>query len=178
MKYFTSFWFDWNGLKSIKLEKGFFLPTPSKFPMQNNPFMQLLLIFHKTNWKSENFKVDLVVSQQLKKLWKEGGCKFTLFFLLFLTVHINFQYKLKYDTFYPNFLFILFYCFTHFFSHMQFHYFFSLIFDYKFNEYEFLHWQGLILCMISLQKRAKTNFKNKQAKTFSIQKVNWVQFML
>ena len=50
--------------------------------------------------------------------------------------------------------------------------FFSLIFDYKFNEYEFLHWQGLILCMISLQKRAKTNFKNKQAKTFSIQKVN------
>ena len=115
MKYFTSFWFDWKGLKSIKLEKGFFLPTFNKFPMQNNPFMQLLLIFHKTNWKSENFKVDLVFFQQLKKLWKEGGCKFTLFLSLFLTVHINFQCKLKYYTFYPNFPFIFFYCFTHFF---------------------------------------------------------------
>ena len=127
MKYFTSF-----GLKGVKIHKirkiYFFLPSSNKFAIQNNPLMQLLLIFHKTNWKSENFKVDLVVSQQLKKLWKEGGCKFTLFFLLFLTVHINFQYKLKYDTFYPNFLFILFYCFTHFF----FSYAISLFFFFNF----------------------------------------------
>ena len=36
--------------------------------------MQLLLIFPKTNWKSENLKVlvDLAVFQQLRKLWKEA----------------------------------------------------------------------------------------------------------
>ena len=28
------------------------------------------------------------------------------------------------------------------------------------------------LCLISIQERAKINFKNKPAKTFSIQKVN------
>ena len=62
--------------------------------------MQVLLIFHKTNWESENFKVvvDLAVFQQLRKLWKEGGGEFILFLSLFLTVHTNFQYKLKYHT--------------------------------------------------------------------------------
>ena len=75
----------------------FFLPKSNKLATQNNPLIQLLLIFHKTNWKSENFKalVDLAVFQQLRKLWNEGGGKFILFLWLFLTVHINIQYKLK-----------------------------------------------------------------------------------
>ena len=56
--------------------------------------MQLLLIFHKINGKSDNFKVfvDLTVLQPLRELWKKGGGKFILFSSLFLTVHINFQY--------------------------------------------------------------------------------------
>ena len=90
----------WRGFKSIKLKKCFFLPTFNKFLIQNNPLMQLLLIFHNANWKSQNFKVlsDLVLFQQLRKLWKEGKVKFILFWSLFLTIHINFQYKLKYHT--------------------------------------------------------------------------------
>ena len=90
----------WRGFKSIKLKKCFFLPTFNKFSIQNNPLMQLLLIFHNANWKSQNFKVlsDLVLFQQLRKLWKEGKVKFILFWSLFLTIHINFQYKLKYHT--------------------------------------------------------------------------------
>ena len=90
----------WRGFKSIKLKKCFFLPTFNKFLIQNNPLMQLLLIFHNANWKSQNFKVlsDLVFFQQLRKLWKEGKVKFILFWSLFLTIHINFQYKLKYHT--------------------------------------------------------------------------------
>ena len=49
----------------------FFLPTSNKFPMQNDPLMQLRLIFHKafnkSNWKCENLKViGLVVFQQLR----------------------------------------------------------------------------------------------------------------
>ena len=90
----------WRGFKSIKLKKCFFLSTFNKFLIQNNPLMQLLLIFHNANWKSQNFKVlsDLVLFQQLRKLWKEGKVKFILFWSLFLTIHINFQYKLKYHT--------------------------------------------------------------------------------
>ena len=90
----------WRGFKSIKLKKCFFLPTFNKFLMQNNPLMQLLLIFHNANWKSQNFKVlsDLKLFQQLRELWKEGKVKFILFWSLFLTIHINFQYKLKYHT--------------------------------------------------------------------------------
>ena len=46
----------WRGLKSIKFKKEFFFYLPI-FAMQNNPLMQLRLIFHKmlikTNW---NFK--------------------------------------------------------------------------------------------------------------------------
>ena len=37
----------WRGLKSAKLEKMFFLPIYNKFVIQNNPPMQLGLIFHK-----------------------------------------------------------------------------------------------------------------------------------
>ena len=90
----------WRGFKSIKLKKCFFLPTFNKFLMQNNPLMQLLLIFHNANWNSQNFKVlsDLKLFQQLRELWKEGKVKFILFWSLFLTIHINFQYKLKYHT--------------------------------------------------------------------------------
>ena len=64
----------WYGLKFMKLKNCFsFYPPPIN--LQYNPLMQLRLIFHKTlikiNWKSENFKViDLVVFQQLRKLWK------------------------------------------------------------------------------------------------------------
>ena len=94
MKCFTSFWFR-GGLKSIKLEKCFFLPTSNKFAKKkNNPLMQLRLIFYKTliktNQKSENLKVlvNLTVFQQLRKLWKEGGGKFNLFSSLFLSVHV------------------------------------------------------------------------------------------
>ena len=58
------------GLKGLKIHKTkknvFFLPTCNKFASQNNPLMQLHLIFHKTlmktNGKSDKFKVvDLVV---------------------------------------------------------------------------------------------------------------------
>ena len=98
--------------------------------------MQLLLIFHKTNLKSENFKVllDLAVFQ---KLWRKGRGKFILCLSLFLTVHINFQYRFKWHTslfiisFYL-FFFLLLYSFS---THLQFDCFFSLIFDCKFNEY-------------------------------------------
>ena len=68
MKYFTSF-----GLKGVKIHKirkiYFFLPSSNKFAIQNNPLMQLLLIFHKTNWKSENFKVlaDLAVFKEIRQ---------------------------------------------------------------------------------------------------------------
>ena len=36
----------WRGLKFIEI-KCFFLPTSNKSAIQNNPLMQLLLIFHK-----------------------------------------------------------------------------------------------------------------------------------
>ena len=38
----------WRELKSIKLKYIYFLPTSNKFVMQNNPIMQLRLIFYKT----------------------------------------------------------------------------------------------------------------------------------
>ena len=64
-----------------KIHNFFFPPTSNKFAVQNNRLMQLCLIFHKTlikaNWKSENFKViDVIVFQQLRKLWKGEGTKF------------------------------------------------------------------------------------------------------
>ena len=64
----------WRGLKSIKLEKCFFfLPSSNKFAIQNNPLMQLLLIFHKTNWKSENFRLSRPRSfSAIKKTVEEG----------------------------------------------------------------------------------------------------------
>ena len=131
MKYFTSF-----GLKGVKIHKirkiYFFLPSSNKFAIQNNPLMQLLLIFHKKNWKSENFKVlvELVVFQQFRKVWKEGEGKFISFLSLFLTLHINVQYKLKYHT---SLFTVTFYLFASaaFFS-FAISLFFSLIFDYKF----------------------------------------------
>ena len=36
----------------------------------------------------------------------------------------------------------------------------------------FLTGSAFFVCLISIQERAKINFKNKPAKTFSIQKVN------
>ena len=105
--------------------------------IQNNPLIQLLLVFHKTNWKSENFKVlaDLAVFQQLRKLWKEGGGKFILFLSLFLTANINLQHKLKYQT---SLFIVTFYLLSSIvlliFLSSAISLFFSLIFDYKFNE--------------------------------------------
>ena len=102
MKYFTSF-----GLKGVKIHKirkiYFFLPSSNKFAIQNNPLMQLLLIFHKTNWKSKsNWKFQSLSRPRsfsaIKKTVEEGRGKFILLLSLFLTVHINFQYKLKYHT--------------------------------------------------------------------------------
>ena len=131
--------FGWKGVKIHKIRKMFFfLPTSNKFAIQNNPLMQLLLIFHKTNWKSENFKVlvDLTVFEQLRKLWKEGRGKFILFLSWILPVHINFQYKLKYHT---SLFIATFFLFSSIplliFLWSAISLFFSLIFDYKFNEY-------------------------------------------
>ena len=121
----------WRGLKSIKLEKYFFLPTSNKFAIENNPLMQLLSIFHKkTKWKSENFSLSRLGSfSAIKKLWKEGEGKFILFVSLFLTIHINFQYKWKCHT--SFFIVTFFYCFTNFFFSPAISLFFvSLIFDY------------------------------------------------
>ena len=85
-------------VKNHKIKKIFFPRTSNKSAIQNNPLMQLHLIFHKrlmkTNGKSENSKV-LAVFQQLRKLWKGGGGKFILFLSLFLFLQINFQYKLQ-----------------------------------------------------------------------------------
>ena len=136
----------------------FFLSTSNKFAIQNNTIMQLLLIFRKTNWKSDNFNflVDLAVFQQLGKLWKEGGGKFVLFLSLFLTVHIYFECKLKYHTslFIVTFWLFSFIALVIFFS-SAISLFFSLIFDYKFNEYV------QISFLISIEERAKINFKKK-----------------
>ena len=136
----------------------FFLSTSNKFAIQNNTIMQLLLIFRKTNWKSNNFNflVDLAVFQQLGKLWKEGGGKFVLFLSLFLTVHIYFECKLKYHTslFIVTFWLFSFIALVIFFS-SAISLFFSLIFDYKFNEYV------QISFLISIEERAKINFKKK-----------------
>ena len=38
----------WRGLKSTKLKKMFFFTSSNKFAIQNNPLLQLLLIFLKT----------------------------------------------------------------------------------------------------------------------------------
>ena len=136
----------------------FFLSTSNKFAIQNNAIMQLLLIFRKTNWKSDNFNflVDLAVFQQLGKLWKEGGGKFVLFLSLFLTVHIYFECKLKYHTslFIVTFWLFSFIALVIFFS-SAISLFFSLIFDYKFNEYVQMSF------LISIEERAKINFKKK-----------------
>ena len=136
----------------------FFLSTSNKFAIQNNTIMQLLLIFRKTNWKSDNFNflVDLAVFQQLGKLWKEGGGKFVLFLSLFLTVHIYFECKLKYHTslFIVTFWLFSFIALVIFFS-SAISLFFSLIFDYKFNEYVQMSF------LISIEERAKINFKKK-----------------
>ena len=136
----------------------FFLSTSNKFAIQNNTIMQLLLIFRKTIWKSDNFNflVDLAVFQQLGKLWKEGGGKFVLFLSLFLTVHIYFECKLKYHTslFIVTFWLFSFIALVIFFS-SAISLFFSLIFDYKFNEYVQMSF------LISIEERAKINFKKK-----------------
>ena len=136
----------------------FFLSTSNKFAIQNNTIMQLLLIFRKTNWKSDNFNflVDLAVFQQLGKLWKEGGGKFVLFLSLFLTVHIYFECKLKYHTslFIVTFWLFSFIALVIFFS-SAISLFFSLIFDYKFNEYVQMSF------LISIEESAKINFKKK-----------------
>ena len=118
------------GVEIHKIRKMFFLPIYKNFAIQNNPLMQLFLIFHKTNWKSENFKVlvDWEPFQHVRKLWKEGGEKFIFFLSLFLTAHINFQYKLKYCT---SLFIVTFYWFPSialliFFFNLQFHCFFFL----------------------------------------------------
>ena len=91
-------YFGFELVKNHKIKKIFFPRTSKKSAIQNNPLMQLHLIFHKrlmkTNGKSENSKV-LAVFQQLRKLWKGGGGKFISLLSLFLSVHIDFQYKLK-----------------------------------------------------------------------------------
>ena len=162
----------WRRLKSIKLEKSFFfLPTSNKFAIQYNPLMQLILIFQKTNQNSDKFKVlvDLAVSQQLRKLWKEGGGKFILFWSLFFAVHINFQYKLKYHT---SLFIVTFYLFSSIslliFYHLPNHCFFSLIFDYKFNE--FSHWQCLICVLFQFKKEQKLTSKINKPKNFPFKK--------
>ena len=59
--------FGLEGLKIHKTKKNvLFLPACNKFASQNNPLMQLHLMFHKTliktNGKSDKFKVvDLIV---------------------------------------------------------------------------------------------------------------------
>ena len=125
-------------------------------------------------WKSQSLS-GLGSFLSIKKTVNEGRGKYILFLSLFLTVHINFQYKLKYHTslfvaafgLFPSIALLIFFI-------CNFTVFFPLIFDYKFNEYllslanEFSHSLYLILCLISIQERAKINFKNKQAKTFSI----------
>ena len=104
--YYGNYYFIlvWKGLKPPKSKKlFFFLHTSKKFAIQNNPLMQLRLIFHKTFnknilkvWK---FKViGLVVFQQLRKLylkWKWGGGNCVLFLSSFLSVHMNFQNELN-----------------------------------------------------------------------------------
>ena len=119
----------------IHKRKYFCLPTFNNFAMQNNPLMQLRLIFHKTliktNWKSEKLKVlvNLAVFQQLRKLWKGGGGKFILFLSLFLCLQINFQYKLKPHT---TLFIVVFYLLSSLtlliFSNLQFYcFFFNLL---------------------------------------------------
>ena len=128
---------------TIKLEKKNFLPTSNKFAMQNDPLMQLSLIFHrivnKTTRNPEDFRIiGLVVSTKKTVTGVEGrGGKFVLFLLLFLSVHINFQYKLnshKNFFFLMTIIFLFFYCFTYF-SHL---------------EFQFSHWQCPFLCLISM----------------------------
>ena len=77
--------------------------TSNKFAVQNNPLMQLRLIFYKAVNKPKlevlKFQSHRLGSfQAIKKIEtgvEEGGSKFVLFLSLFLSVHINFQYKLN-----------------------------------------------------------------------------------
>ena len=47
-------YFGFAGVKIYKIKKNnFFLPTSNKFVIQNNPLMQVRLIFHKTVNKSK-----------------------------------------------------------------------------------------------------------------------------
>ena len=123
------------GAKIHKIKNNFFLPASNKFAIQNNPLMQLGLIFRKTliktNRKSEKFKMlDLLAFQQLRKLWKGGEGEFVLILSLLLSVHINFQYKLNPHT---NLFIVIFYLFSSIalliFSDLQFHRFFFFNFS-------------------------------------------------
>ena len=93
----------WRRLKSIKLKKKFFLPTFNKFAIQNNPLTKLCLIFHRAvnknklkAWKFQSHRLSsfLAIKEIVTRV--EGGAgKFVLFWLLFLSIHINFHYKLS-----------------------------------------------------------------------------------
>ena len=115
------------GLEVFKIYKifinFFFLTTSNKFAIQNNPFRQLCLIFHKTLnklkvWKFRSHRLDIF--QYLKKIVTgvEGERKFCFVFIIHFVCTLSFQYKLNYHTslFYCNFLFIFFCCPTRFFS--------------------------------------------------------------
>ena len=96
----------WWGLKSIKLKKSlFFPPIFNKFAIQNNPLIQLYLMFHKTDWKSENFKVIVLAAFQQLRKWltgAEGERQYVRFVFIIIFVCTD--------------KFIFFSCFTHFFS--------------------------------------------------------------
>ena len=95
--YFTLIWLKYNKIKS------FFPPTFNKFAIQNNPVMQLRLVFHKTGnknnikeWKLKSHWLSSFSSIRKTETGVEVGVgKFVLFLWSFLSVHINFQYKLN-----------------------------------------------------------------------------------
>ena len=131
----------WKGLKSIKLKKKvFFLPISNKFAIQNKSFMQLHLIFHKTeSLKIHSHRLSCFSGIEKTKTSVECEMGYVCFVLIivFVSTHINFQYKLNSHT---GLFIVTFVSFSSIslliFSHLQLHCLLSLIFLYKFNEYE------------------------------------------
>ena len=128
----------WRELNSIKFSKNvvFFLLTSNKFAIQNNPFIQLRLIFHKKLnklkvWQFQTHKLSSF--QQLRKLLLEW--KFCFVFIInFVCTHKSpIEVELSCKSFYYNFLFILLLLYSFFSSAISL--FFSLIFLNKFNGY-------------------------------------------
>ena len=79
------------------------LPASNKFTIQNNPLMQLGLIFHQTGnkkklkvWKFQSHSLNSFSA--IKKTvtgMERRGSKFVLFLSLFLSANINFQDNLN-----------------------------------------------------------------------------------